>query len=259
MEFKTLLYEKEGGIGIITFNRPQVMNALNGQTLTELSFLLDSIRTDEQVKCVIVTGGPKVFAAGGDIAYMAKINPLECEKFITQVHLAMHKIAGLEQPVIAAMAGLALGGGCEVALACDIRIAAEGTQIGLPEINLGLFPAGGGTQRLTRVVGIGWAKDMILTGDPVNTDTALKIGLITRVVPADKLMDEARKLAAKLAAKAPISLRVTKQCLNNSLTTDLAAGLLFEQKSFAFLAATEDQKEGLQAFLEKRSPVFKGC
>ncbi|NLN87508.1 MAG: enoyl-CoA hydratase/isomerase family protein, partial [Syntrophomonadaceae bacterium] len=180
------------------------------------------------------------------------------EAFIAKAHETMDKIAHFSKPVIAAISGLALGGGCETALACDIRIAAEGTIFGVPESNLALFPAGGGTQRLPRVVGIGWATQMILTGDPIDCETALKIGLVTKIVPGDKLMEEAKRIAARLAGKAPITARVTKQCLINAISTDLTAGLLFEQKAFSYIFATEDQREGLAAFLEKRKPSFKG-
>lgn len=258
MEFKTLIYEKENGVGVITFNRPKILNAINYEFMVELIDLLGRIDNDDEVKCVILTGGPKAFVAGGDIAYMSTVDMLGCEKYAAKGHEMMDKVANLNKPVIAAMAGLALGGGCEIALACDIRIAAQGTVFGVPESNLALFPAGGGTQRLPRLVGIGWATHMILTGDPIDCDTALKIGLVTKVVPAESLMEEAHKLAAKLAGKSPLTTRITKQCLKNAINTDLAAGLLYEQKAFAFLFATEDKKEGLAAFSEKRKPLFKG-
>ncbi|HHV76369.1 MAG TPA: enoyl-CoA hydratase/isomerase family protein [Syntrophothermus lipocalidus] len=258
MELKTMLYEKESGIGIITFNRPKVLNAISPDTLDELIYLMSEIESDDEVKCVIITGGSRAFAAGADIAYMAKVDPVECERVMAKFHQAFNSVADLSKPVIAAIAGLAFGGGCELALACDIRIAAEGTKLGFPEVNLGIFPAAGGTQRLTRLVGIGWAKDMIMTGDPIDAETAFKIGLVTRVVKPEDLMDEAKKLAMKLAAKAPITTRVAKQCLNNSISTDLSSGLAFEQKAVAFLFSTEDAKEGLNAFIEKRKANFKG-
>lgn len=258
MELKTIIYEKEGPIACITFNRPQVLNALNYELLDELGQVIDAISQDDEIRCVIVSGGPKCFAAGADISMLTELDSSEGELFVEKAHLPMDKLANLNKPVIAAIAGLALGGGCEVAMACDIRIAAEGSKLGLPECNLGLFPGGGGTQRLTRLVGNGWAKDMILTGDPIDAQTALNIGLVTRVVPADKLMDEARKLAAKLAAKAPITAGVTKQCLNVAMSSDLATGLKFEKKSFAQIVYTDDFREGTKAFLEKRKPEFKG-
>lgn len=255
---QTLIYEKEGPIGIVTFNRPKVLNALNGEMMSEIIDLLYQIEHDDSVRCVILTGGPKAFIAGGDIAYMSELDTVGSEAFIAKAHETMDKIAHFSKPVIAAISGLALGGGCETALACDIRIAAEGTIFGVPESNLALFPAGGGTQRLPRVVGIGWATQMILTGDPIDCETALKIGLVTKIVPGDKLMEEAKRIAARLAGKAPITARVTKQCLINAISTDLTAGLLFEQKAFSYIFATEDQREGLAAFLEKRKPSFKG-
>lgn len=258
MEIKTLLFEKEEGIATITFNRPEVFNAINFDTLAELGYLADQISQDDSIRCVIITGGPKFFAAGADITMLSELKPGEGESFADKAHSPLDKLANLNKPVIAAIAGLALGGGCEIALACDFRIAAEGTKMGLPECNLGVFPGGGGTQRLSRVVGIGWAKEMILTGEPVDSDTALKIGLVTRVVPVDKLMDEAKKLAKKLTTKAPITARVTKQCLNVSISTDLSTGMEYEKKAFAQIIFTEDSKEGTKAFIEKRKPVFNG-
>lgn len=258
MEFNTLLYEKENGIGIITLNRPKAFNALNDEIMRELGQLLDAIAADDEVKAVILTGGNKAFAAGGDIAYMLNADPLKAEAFIALCHKTIDKIENLDKPVIAAIAGLALGGGCELAMGCDIRIAAEGTKFGQPEINLGIMPGAGGTQRLARLVGPGWAKHLILTGDPIDAAAALRIGLVTKVVPVESLMDEARKLAAKLAAKGPIAMRMAKKCINYGANVDLPSGLVFEQKTWAFLFATEDQKEGMQAFLDKRKPDFRG-
>lgn len=258
MELKTMILEKEGPIAVLTFNRPQVFNAINYEVLTEMEQVLDEISGDPSIRCVIVTGGPQFFAAGADITMLTELNPGEGEIFAEKAHRPMDKLANLNKPVIAALAGLALGGGCEVALACDIRIAAEGTKIGLPECNLGIFPGGGGTQRLSRLLGLAWAKDMILTGEPVDAETALRIGLVTRVVPAENLMEEAKKLAFKLAAKAPFTAYVTKQCLNMSVSTDLAAGLQFEKKAFGQVIFTDDPREGTRAFIEKRKPNFKG-
>lgn len=258
MEFKTLMYDKQNDIGIITFNRPQFSNAINDIMIKELIQILEEIDCDDEVKCLIMTGGSRAFIGGGDVRVMADADPVTAEGLCTESHVMMNKIANLSKPVIAAIAGFALGGGCELALACDIRMAAEGSILGFPETNLGIFPGGGGTQRLPRIVGIGWATQMILTGKPIDCDTALKIGLITSVVPVDRLMEEALSLASTLAAKAPITSRITKQCLNTAISTDLASGLLYEQKAFPFLFATQDQKEGMRAFLEKRKPIFKG-
>jgi enoyl-CoA hydratase len=226
--------------------------------MVELSYLMDQIAKDDEVKSVIVTGGTKVFAAGGDIAYMLTADSLKAEAFISLCHEALDKIANLDKPVIAALAGMALGGGCELALACDIRIAAEGTIIGQPEINLGIIPGAGGTQRLARTVGIGWAKQLIFSGDNLKADQALQIGLVTKVVPLESLMVEAKKLASKLAAKGTIAMRMAKKCINYGVSVDLPSGLLFEQKAWALLFSTEDQKEGMKAFVEKRKPQFSG-
>jgi enoyl-CoA hydratase len=258
MELTTLLYEKENGIGIVTLNRPKAFNALNDTIMAELSYLMDQIAKDDEVKAVILTGGTKVFAAGGDIAYMSTADSLKAEAFISLCHEALDKIANLDKPVVAALAGMALGGGCELALACDIRIAAEGTLLGQPEINLGIIPGAGGTQRLARTVGIGWAKQLILSGDNLKADQALQIGLVTKVVPLESLMEEAKKLAAKLAAKGTIAMRMAKKCINYGVSVDLPSGLLFEQKAWALLFSTEDQKEGMKAFMEKRKPQFTG-
>ncbi len=179
-------------------------------------------------------------------------------KFVALAQEAVDKIDNLDKPVIATINGLALGGGCELALAADIRLASEGAVFGLPEINLGIIPGAGGTQRLARTIGPGWAKYLIYTGDNIDSDMALKIGLINKVFPKDVLMEEAHKLAKKLGAKSPIALKTAKKCINYGGGVDLASGLVFEQKSWALLFSTEDQKEGFNAFLEKRKPVFKG-
>lgn len=259
MEYKTLLFQKEQGIGLVTFNRPQVLNAVNEEVLLEMINVIEEIARDDEIKAVILTGNEKVFVAGGDISFMSQISPLECERFIGLVHKATNDITNLTKPVIAAMAGFVLGGGCEIALSCDIRIAAENAQFGLPETNIGLFPAGGGTQKLTRVAGLGWAKDLVLTGDTIDAATARQIGLVTRVVPLEELLPEAKKIAVKLSAKSPVTMRIVKQCLNMSVNTDLTSGLFHEQRGFAFLFSAEDHLEGMKAFMEKRNPKYKGC
>lgn len=258
MDLKTLLYEKEGSLRIITLNRPKTMNAIDGELIQELIWVLDDIADDQEARAVIITGGEKVFAAGGDIAFMLKAQPLEGEQFVESVKKAFTKIEALSQPVLAAISGIALGGGCELTLACDLRIAAEGTVFGQPEINLGIIPGAGGTQRLTRVVGPGWAKYLVMTGLTIDSETAFKIGLVTRVVPKEELMAEAKKLAGALAAKAPVAIKAAKNCINLGQNVDLLSGLHYESKSLAFLFSTEDRKEGMTAFLEKRKPEFKG-
>lgn len=258
MELKTLIYDNADGIATVTFNRPEAMNASNARSVAELNQVVDAIEADESVKAVIMWGGTKVFAAGGDIKYMSEANPLEMEKFIARAHAMHDKIAASPKPYIAAIAGLALGGGCELALACDIRIAAEGAVLGQPEINLGIIPGAGGTQRLTRVVGSGWARHLILTGEMIDVDTAFRIGLVTKIVPVDQLLDTATKLAKSLKYKSPLAMQAAKKCLALSDTTDLPAGLAYEQKAWSFLFCSEDQTEGMKAFLEKRRPVYSG-
>lgn len=259
MDLQSLLYEKEGPVRIVILNRPRTMNALNDEMIRELSWVMDDIAADAGARAVILTGSSKCFAAGGDIAFMSQASPLAVEVFVENVSQAFRKIEHLDKPVIAAISGLALGGGCELALACDFRLAAEGTLFGQPEINLGIIPGAGGTQRLTRTVGSGWAKQLILTGQTIDAATALRIGLATQILPAEELMDGARKLAASLCAKSPVALKAAKLSINFGQNVDLASGLDYEMKSLAFLFSTEDQKEGMKAFLEKRKPVFKGC
>jgi enoyl-CoA hydratase len=258
LELQNFLYEKEAGIRIVTLNRPKAMNSINGELIAELSQILDDIAADQAARVVILTGGEKVFAAGGDVAFMSKASPLEVETFASSVMHTFLKMEKLDKPIIAAISGLALGGGCEMTLACDIRIAAEGAVFGMPEINLGIIPGAGGTQRLTRLVGPGWVKYLVMTGQTIDTETAFKIGLVNQVVPKENLMDEAKKLASKLAAKSPVALKAAKTCINYGMNVDLASGLAYEVKNMAFLFSTEDQKEGMKAFLEKRKPQFIG-
>lgn len=258
MGWEKLLYEKENDIGIVTLNRPEVFNAMNDEIMMELNQLMDQIAMDKQVRALIITGGSGVFCAGADIDFALNADPIRAVEFTALCNEAVNKITNLDIPVIAAISKMAFGGGCELALGCDIRIAAIGTRIGLPEVNLGIIPGTGGTQRLTRLVGEGWAKQLILTGEPVDAETALSIGLITKVVPAGSLMDEAKKIAAKLTTKPPIALKMAKKCINYSGNVDLASGLEFEQRSCSILFSTEDQKEGMRAFLEKRQPVYRG-
>lgn len=258
MELKNLLYEKENGIGIITLNRPKTMNALNDEMIADLSIVIDEVTADREVLAVIITGGDKVFAAGGDIAFMSNINSLQAEEFVESIRAVFDKICQLDKPVIAAICGLTLGGGSELALACDIRIAAQGSVFGQPEINLAIIPGAGGTQRLTRTVGPGWAKYMIMTGSVINDETALKIGLITAIVAKEELMNEAKKIARNLTTKSPVAMKAAKRCVNFGMNVDLPSGLSYELKTLAGLFSSEDQKEGMKAFLEKRKAVYKG-
>lgn len=258
MELHNIIYQKEGAIRIITLNRIKAMNALSVALVTELALVMDEIAADPEAGAVIITGGEKVFAAGGDLALMANADPLAAEQYATLVGQALTKIENLELPVVAAVSGMALGGGCELALACDLRIAADGAVFGQPEIKLGIIPGAGGTQRLTRVVGPGWAKYLVLTGKNIDAQTAFRIGLVTQVTPPDSLMDEAKRLAFSLAAKSRVAMKAAKKCINYGMGVDLGSGIAYELKNMAFLFSTQDQKEGMKAFFEKRPPQFSG-
>lgn len=257
MELNNLIYSKKSGIATVVLNRPQALNALNGDLMAELDYLLDNIAVDEDVKAVIITGGERVFAVGADITTMAKANPVQALGLVGQFHQVMNKLENLPKPVIAAIAGMALGGGLELALACDLRLAAEGAKFALPEINLGIIPGAGGTQRLPRVIGVTKAKELIYLGDMIDAEVALQYGLLNRVVPLDMLLEEANRVAIKLTSKPGLALGAAKRVINNGINSDINTGNMIERESFAALFATEDQKEGMQAFIEKRTPIFK--
>jgi len=259
MAYNTLLYEKENGLSIITLNRPKDLNALNSELLGELCSLLDEIAADESARVVIITGsGDKAFVAGSDVKEMQPKTSVTIREFVLANRLALEKIERLPKPVIAAINGYALGGGCELALACDLRIAAETARFGQPEINLGIIPGAGGTQRLTRLIGMAKAKELIFTGDMIDAGTALSLGLVNKVVPQASLLAEAKALGAKLAAKSGTALALAKAAINSAWQTTLATGLDMEMQNFSLAFATEDQKEGMSAFIEKRKPQFKG-
>jgi len=259
MKFHTLLYEKEDGTGIIELNRPKDLNALNSEMLAELTALFADIEADDDVRVIIITGsGEKAFVAGSDVREMQPKTSLSIREFHTANRILLEKIERLPKPVIAAINGFALGGGCELALSCDLRIAAENARFGQPEINLGLIPGAGGTQRLTRLVGMTKAKEIVLTGDLIDARTALSIGLVNKVVPQDDLMSEAKTLAQKLLTKSSAALSLAKAAINGGWNMTLPSGLDLEAQCFALCFATEDQKEGMSAFMEKREPHFKG-
>lgn len=258
MAYETLLVEVEEGIGIITLNRPEVLNALSPQVFVELGEAAAQLNEDPVVRAVIITGGEKVFAAGADIKAMANSTAVDIATKGRPSLKTYNYIESMNKPVIAAIAGFALGGGCELTLVADVRIAADNAQMGLPEIKLGILPGGGGTQRLPRLVGAGKAKELIFSGDFISAEEALRIGLVNKVVPADQLMSEAKKMAKKFAGKGAVALGLAKSCINEGLKVDLETGLQYEHKCFSLLFATEDQKEGMQAFMEKRKPNFQG-
>ncbi|MDL1966450.1 MAG: enoyl-CoA hydratase-related protein [Candidatus Desulfofervidus auxilii] len=258
MDFNSIIFEKQDQIGIITLNRPQKMNALNKELLDEVDKVLDMISSDDEIGAVIITGSDKVFAAGADITFLNEIKtPLDAHEFVTRVQSVFNKIEDLGKPVIAAVSGLALGGGCELALACDIRIAAENAIFGQPEIKLGLIPGAGGTQRLPRIIGLGRAKEMLFSGDSIDAKEAYRVGLVNKVVPVDALLDEAKNMAKKFLNQPRVALKVTKMVVNEGINLPLRSGLLCEARGFEFLFSTEDQKEGVRAFIEKRKPIFK--
>jgi enoyl-CoA hydratase len=256
--YQTLLFEKKDGIGTVTLNRPEALNALNSDVYNELYDVFEKIENDEEVRVVILTGsGDRAFAAGSDVVEMANMNTLEIQKFMATIRKASDRIYTLTKPTIAAIHGYALGGGCELSMCCDLRICSEKARFGQPEINLGLIPGAGGTQRLARLVGVAKAKEMIFLGDRIDAATALGLGLVNKVVPPEKLMDEAMDWAKKLAGKSGPVLAMAKIAINTGVDTDMQSGLDMEAKCDALCFATEDQKEGMKAFLEKREAVFK--
>jgi enoyl-CoA hydratase len=256
---ENLLIERDGPVAIVTVNRPKVLNALNTQTLDELRRAMLAFRYDDGVRAVVVTGsGEKSFIAGADINELAVQSPTGGREHALKGQHVLDLIENMGKPVIAAINGFALGGGCELAMACTIRLAAETARLGQPEINLGIIPGYAGTQRLARLVGRGRALELLLTGDQIPAAEAHRLGLVNRVVPAAELMAEARKLAATLAAKAPIAVRYILEAVNKGLQMPFADGQAFEATLFGLVASTEDMREGTAAFLQKRKAEFQG-
>ena len=256
---ENLLIERDGPVALVTINRPKVLNALSTQTIDDLRRAMLSLRHDDGVRAVILTGaGEKSFVAGADINELAAQTPVSGRELSLRGQHVFDLIERLGKPVIAAINGYALGGGCELALACTIRIAVDTARIGQPEINLGIIPGYGGSQRLARLVGRGPALELLLTGDQISAAEAYRIGLVNRVVTAANLMGEARKLAQALAAKAPVAVRYILDAVNRGLEMPLGDAQAFEATLFGLVAATEDMREGTKAFLEKRKAEFKG-
>jgi enoyl-CoA hydratase/carnithine racemase len=259
MSFDTILLDRDGGVATITINRPKVLNALNSQTLDELRRAMLDLRRDDAVRAVILTGaGEKSFIAGADINELATQTPVSGREHAMSGQHILDLIEQMGKPVIAAINGFALGGGCELAMACTIRIAADTAKLGQPEINLGLIPGYAGTQRLTRIIGRGRALELLLTGDQVTAQEAHRLGLVNRVVPAADLMAEAKKLAATLAAKAPVAVKYILEAVNKGVEMPFAQAQVFEATLFGLVASTDDMREGTKAFLEKRKAEFKG-
>lgn len=257
MKFENLLFEKKGNIGIISINRPKALNALNTAVLEDLDKAIDKIMEDDSIYIVILTGEGRAFVAGADIGEMKDMDIHEARKFAERGTKVFRKIEIMEKPVIAAVNGFALGGGCELAMACDIRIASEKAKFGQPEVGLGITPGFAGTQRLSRIVGIGKAKELIYTTDMIDGEEAYRIGLANKVVSPDKLMEEALDMAEKIASKGQLAVRFAKTAINRGIETDIETGTSIENNLFGLCFATEDQKEGMEAFLEKREPNYK--
>lgn len=247
-------------LAIVTINRPEVRNALNSEVVRELTATFERLAREPGVGAVILTGaGDRAFVAGADIKEMVGRSGLEMQALSELGRRLGEAMEGCPKPIIAAINGYALGGGCEIAMACDIRLAAENAKIGQAEINIGIIPGFGGSQRLPRLVGAGWAAQMVLTGDPVDAATAERIGLVNKTVPADKLLDEARALARRIAEKSPVALGLAKACLRAAQEMPLPQGLSYETAAFGVAGATQDKVEGMTAFLEKRKPAWKGA
>jgi enoyl-CoA hydratase/carnithine racemase len=259
LTLENVLYEKKGGIAYVTLNRPKVLNALNTPTWTDLRTAFEDARDDAAVRGVILTGaGNKAFIAGADIRELAHVAAFEAEQSSRFGQDVLDLIENLGKPVIAAINGFALGGGCETAMACTIRIAADNAKFGQPEVKLGLLPGGGGTQRLPRLVGKGRALYLILSGEMISAQEAYRIGLVNEVVPAGNLIQRAEVILKQISSNAPIAVKFAIEAANKGMETSQSEGLLLEASYFGLCAATEDKKEGTSAFLEKRAPQFRG-
>jgi len=259
MTFDNLLFERDGAVAVLTFNRPTVLNALNADTLRELDAAVTALGGDAEVRAIILTGaGEKAFVAGADINELAVLTPVQGKEHARHGQHVFDRIEQLGKPVIAAINGFALGGGCELAMACTLRIAADTARLGQPEINLGIIPGYGGSQRLPRLVGKGRALEILLSGDMVTAQRAYEIGLVNQVVPAAELMAAARKTAHALASKAPIAIRYIIEAVNQGLDMPLGQGQFLETSLFGAIASTEDTREGTTAFLAKRKATWKG-
>ena len=256
MTYTTILTEVQEKVGLITLNRPDAMNALNSTLMVELMDALRGFDADENIGAIVIAGSERVFAAGADISEMSKMTAVE---MLTQSFVEMFDgIREIKKPIIAAVSGYALGGGCELAMSCDMIVASEKAKFGQPEINLGVIPGAGGTQRLTHAVGKALAMEMVLNARNLSAQEALEFGLVNYVVPVEEYLDKAMTLAKRISVRAPLALRQAKDAVNKAYELSLTEALEFERRAFYFLFATEDQKEGMQAFIEKRSAEWRG-
>lgn len=254
MSYENIIFEKEENIAVITFNRPEAMNALNNQTRAEFAAAIAEVAADDAIKVLILTGSGKAFVAGSDIKEFNKTTPYAAHN----INRLGEMVEKLEKPVIAAVNGFCLGGGCEIAMGCDIIIASEKAKFGQTEINIGIIPGGGGTQRLPRLIGACRAKELIFTGDIIRAQEADRLGLVNRVVPMDELMTTAKEMAAKIAGKSAAALKLAKTAINRGMQTNLENGLKYEYELYSLSLSLEDKLEGVNAFLEKRAPKFVG-
>jgi enoyl-CoA hydratase len=257
VDYENLLAEKDDGVAVVKFNRPKFFNALNIAIMSELDELMAELDKDSDVKVIVLTGEGKAFAAGADIAEMKEMNGMEARAFALRTQRILARLENLDKPVIAAINGYALGGGCEVALACDLRFAAENAKIGQPELKLGVIPGWAGTQRLTRLVGVGKAKEMIYTSEPVGGKEAERIGLVNRAVPQDELMNVVMDTARKMIAMGPVALRMAKTVINRGIDSSLSTATSYEAEGFGLCFASGETREGMTAFLEKRKPTWQ--
>lgn len=255
--YENIKYEVNGNIAYVTVNRPKAMNALNMDVLKELYDAFNKIDEDDNLRAVILTGEGRAFVAGADIAQMNELNAIGGRKMMRMGHKVMNLIDQIEKPVIAAVNGFALGGGCELSMACDIRIASAKAKFGQPEVGLGIIPGFGGTQRLARLIGKGNAKYLIMTAEMINADEAYRLGLVQKVVEPEALIEEAEKVAKTIASKAPIAIATAKTAINEGYDMDMKSASHFEVEAFTAAFSSEDKSEGMGAFLEKRAPEFK--
>jgi len=257
MAYETVLTSKEGMLGIITLNRPQAMNALSSKLVNELISALEEFEKDDDVRCLVIAGSEKAFSAGADIHEMANMTAVQMT-MTGHFFPLWDKVGRYPKPIVGALSGYVLGGGLELAMSLDVLVASETTQLGQPEIDIGVMPGGGGTQRLTRAVGKAKAMEMILTGKRIGAEEAKTLGLVSRVVPKEAYLEEAKKVADEIASKSPVAIRLAKMAVNKAFEMSLSQGLDFEREVFYLLFASDDKTEGMKAFLEKRRPEFKG-